>query len=214
MRDSAADKILTAAAKLFAANGYAGTTTRMIVAEAGSSLSAIHAHFGSKEGVYRAVMENTAEMFYQLNASFFKGIQTLEEEGVLSGSIAWDQLVLLTGHVVEWIYNPKYRSEILLMNQQMIGLGDISLDLPDSFYELFRQFEKLFHAYTGNSQGDWAIKLAFYTVTSAFDAANYPHVLMKLLGKSLIDEEDIALMKINLKSYLLTNLRVQLDLRS
>ena len=60
---------------------------------------------------------------------------------------------------------------------------------------------------------DWPVKLAFYTVTSAFDGANYPHILEALLGEKLEDKEGLTVMKSNLKNYLLTNMKVQLDLR-
>lgn len=213
-RDSAYDKIIKASAKLFATNGYASTTTREIVAEAGSSLSAIHAHFGSKEGIYKAVMESTTETFYELNEPVFRDIAELETQGILAGESAWDQIVLLTGHLIDWVYNPEYRYEILLMNQQMVGLGVSGIDFPDSMFDLYYQYEKLFRAYTGSSEGDWALKLAFFIVTSAFDGANYDRVLDRLLGVSLEKSEGIDTMKVNLKSYLLTSMRAQLDIRS
>jgi AcrR family transcriptional regulator len=42
-------KILDTAERLFADQGYAGTSLRHIIAEAGVNLAAIHYHFGSKE---------------------------------------------------------------------------------------------------------------------------------------------------------------------
>jgi len=45
------DRILSAAAKLFAARGLAGVGLREITAEAGVNLAAVNYHFGSKEGL-------------------------------------------------------------------------------------------------------------------------------------------------------------------
>lgn len=213
VRDSAYEKIIKAAAKLFATRGYAATTTRMIVAEAGSSLSAIHTHFKSKEGIYKAVMESTTETFYTLNESAFSAIDELDKQGILAGDTAWDQIVMLTVSLVDWVYNPDYRYEILLMNQQMVGLGAEGAELPDSMFDLYRMYARLFRYYTGNDEGNWPEKLAFYIVTSAFDEANYSTVLDKLLGAPLEETEGLELMKVNLKNYLLTNIRAQLDLR-
>ena len=42
-------KLLDAAERLFGEQGYAGTSLRHIIAEAGVNLAAIHYHFGSKE---------------------------------------------------------------------------------------------------------------------------------------------------------------------
>jgi AcrR family transcriptional regulator len=43
------DKILDTAERLFGDQGYAGTSLRQIIAEAGVNLAAIHYHFGNKE---------------------------------------------------------------------------------------------------------------------------------------------------------------------
>ena len=49
------DKILDAAERLFAQNGYAGTSLRMITAAAGANLAAVNYHFRSKETLIKAV---------------------------------------------------------------------------------------------------------------------------------------------------------------
>jgi len=53
---STRDKILNAAEQLFAIQGFAGTSLRAIIKEAGVNTAAAHYHFGSKEGVIEAVM--------------------------------------------------------------------------------------------------------------------------------------------------------------
>ena len=47
--------ILQSALELFALNGYDATSTRAIAQKSGANLSAISYHFGSKEGLYKAV---------------------------------------------------------------------------------------------------------------------------------------------------------------
>ena len=51
------DKIIKAASRAFAVNGYEGASIRAIVAEADVNQAAINYHFGSKEGLYRAVLQ-------------------------------------------------------------------------------------------------------------------------------------------------------------
>src|SRR5499425_1349135 len=51
------DKIIKAASRAFARNGYEGAGVRAIVAEAEVNQAAINYHFGSKEGLYRAVLQ-------------------------------------------------------------------------------------------------------------------------------------------------------------
>jgi AcrR family transcriptional regulator len=51
------EKIIKAASRAFARNGYEGASIRTIVAEADVNQAAINYHFGSKEGLYRAVLQ-------------------------------------------------------------------------------------------------------------------------------------------------------------
>ena len=53
---SVRDRLLCAAVELFARKGYAATTVREIVDAAGVTKPVLYYHFGSKEGVYLALM--------------------------------------------------------------------------------------------------------------------------------------------------------------
>ncbi len=55
------DKILDTAERLIAEQGYAATSLRHIIAEAGVNLAAIHYHFGSKEELLDEVILRKAE---------------------------------------------------------------------------------------------------------------------------------------------------------
>jgi AcrR family transcriptional regulator len=50
------DRILDSAERIIAENGYAASSLRSIIAEAGVNLAAVHYHFGSKEGLLKAVI--------------------------------------------------------------------------------------------------------------------------------------------------------------
>jgi AcrR family transcriptional regulator len=50
-------RIIKAAARIFAEHGYEGASIRSIVARADVNGAAINYHFGSKEGLYRAVLK-------------------------------------------------------------------------------------------------------------------------------------------------------------
>jgi AcrR family transcriptional regulator len=58
-------RILDTALALFAAEGFAGASTREIAERAGVNLPAIQYYFGSKEGLYRAVIELIGEHLVQ-----------------------------------------------------------------------------------------------------------------------------------------------------
>jgi AcrR family transcriptional regulator len=54
-------RILEAALELFATSGFDGASTRTIAEQAGVNLPAIQYYFGSKEGLYRAVIEQFSQ---------------------------------------------------------------------------------------------------------------------------------------------------------
>jgi TetR/AcrR family transcriptional regulator, regulator of cefoperazone and chloramphenicol sensitivity len=66
-------RILDTALALFAAEGFSGTSTREIAEGAGVNLPAIQYYFGSKEGLYRAVIaligEHLAQVIAPITAS-------------------------------------------------------------------------------------------------------------------------------------------------
>jgi AcrR family transcriptional regulator len=53
-------QIINVAERLFAEHGFAGTTLRNVISEAGVNLAAVHYHFGSKEELFRAVVARFA----------------------------------------------------------------------------------------------------------------------------------------------------------
>jgi AcrR family transcriptional regulator len=54
-------RILQAALHVFASQGYEGASTRTLARQAGVNLPALQYYFGSKEGLYRAVVESISE---------------------------------------------------------------------------------------------------------------------------------------------------------
>ncbi len=59
-REDTASRILFAAKRLFAAQGYDGTSTKDICEDAGVNSAAIHYHFGSKRNLYHYIIEQFA----------------------------------------------------------------------------------------------------------------------------------------------------------
>lgn len=61
--DSARGRLMTAAIGVFASKGYAATTVREIVETAGVTKPVLYYHFGSKEGIYLAMMRDALKEF-------------------------------------------------------------------------------------------------------------------------------------------------------
>ena len=62
-------RILKAAARIFAEHGYEGASIRSIVANADVNQAAINYHFGSKEGLYRAVLSGALQALLEAGES-------------------------------------------------------------------------------------------------------------------------------------------------
>ncbi len=68
-------KVLNAAEKLFATKGFAATSLRTIIREAGVNIAAIHYHFGSRDGLIEAVLMRRAA---PVNEARLEGLAELE----------------------------------------------------------------------------------------------------------------------------------------
>jgi AcrR family transcriptional regulator len=55
--DETRNQLLDAGLRLFSIHGYESVSTRQLTTESGANIAAINYHFGGKEGLYRAVLE-------------------------------------------------------------------------------------------------------------------------------------------------------------
>ena len=60
--------ILSAAEKLFALHGFDGTTTRMLASEANVNIAMLSYYYGSKEQLFKALLESRAANFKKQKA--------------------------------------------------------------------------------------------------------------------------------------------------
>jgi AcrR family transcriptional regulator len=86
--DETRSRIIAAALEVFGANGFGGTSTRMLAERAGVTLPALHYYFDSKEGVYLACAEHIAErMQARLGAVTARMAKTLAQEQLSSAQL-------------------------------------------------------------------------------------------------------------------------------
>ena len=78
------ERILRAALRVFAAEGYDGASTRVLAQSAGINLPAIQYYFGSKEGLYRAVIDHIGETVEQRIAPVTQQIRDALAQGETS----------------------------------------------------------------------------------------------------------------------------------
>jgi len=80
--DSVQGRLMTSAIALFARKGYAATTVREIVEAAGVTKPALYYHFGSKEGIFLAMMGEALQEF-EATATIALGTEGSAEERIV-----------------------------------------------------------------------------------------------------------------------------------
>lgn len=70
------ERIIQAAGPLFAQHGYDGTTSKAICQQAGVNMAAVNYHFGSRDGLYIAILEEVQD--YLLNVDVLKNLAQQE----------------------------------------------------------------------------------------------------------------------------------------
>lgn len=207
------DRILNAAAHLFAQKGYDGTTTREIVKEADSSLSSFQTHFQSKETVYKEAVNRAMVRYDNMLKPCLREMDMLEQKGMLHGEAAWNLLSQLVVTHAEWVFMEEERDTILLMNREMLDTQPMMNTVPDSARTIMAAVRKLCESYVGTSDTTWAKVLGHTIVMTLFSYTNYPRVLSQITGMDVTLSENTLHLKCLAKGYILTSLRAYLDAR-
>ncbi len=82
--ESAKDRLIEAAIKIFALHGYEGASTRLLAKEAGVNISASMYYFTDKNGLYKESMKHLANMMQVGIANKAASIQTMLSNPKLS----------------------------------------------------------------------------------------------------------------------------------
>lgn len=78
------EQILRVAEELFASQGYAGTSMRAVIREAGVNLAAVNYHFGSKEELFVAVVGRVARPIVERQAQQLNALNTSDRSPTIS----------------------------------------------------------------------------------------------------------------------------------
>ncbi len=78
-REDTADRIVSAATRLFADRGYDGTSVKDISDAAQVNIAAIHYHFGSKENLYRHIIRQFASERLEFARKTLQDPQTIDD---------------------------------------------------------------------------------------------------------------------------------------
>ncbi|QDR81152.1 TetR/AcrR family transcriptional regulator [Sporomusa termitida] len=109
MEKDAKEKLIAAGERLFAAKGLAGVSIRQLAKEAGTNSALISYHFGSKEGLYAAILENQFAPIHEL-LDRVKGIRASATEKIMGYAhnvvIVHQKMPFLTKFLMGELLNP------------------------------------------------------------------------------------------------------------
>ncbi len=174
------EQILTVAEELFAELGYAGTSLRRVIKEAGVNLSAVHYHFGSKEELFRAVVARTAQPIVTKSLEQLAIVEANKENPSVE-----DILEAFLAPSLEIIIDRKIDSP--LNCARLIGRSRTE---PDPIQEIAEEeFEKLGQAYLdalqrilpdqSRNQIDWKLDLVVAGLIRVLTEAGKPNALIE-----------------------------------
>jgi len=202
MKEEKKDHILVVAEKLFSQHGYDGTSTRSIASEAGVNLAMLNYYFGSKEGVYKAVLEKRLGDFHQI-------LNSINEEAISS----WEKLERYIDLYVERVLNNNCFHK-LIQRELSLDQRSATADLiTDAIMKNVAEIKKVIC--DGIQNGSFREVDVEMTIASIFGTKYYlvntSSIASKLFNKDLKDQtvidEDI---KPRLKKFLLDLLNAHL----
>jgi AcrR family transcriptional regulator len=173
------EQILSVAERLFAKLGFAGTTLRNVVSQAGVNLAAVHYHFGSKEELFRAVVQRFArpvvEQELRLLAEMNAEPELLSVEAILT-AIVKPSLEILSQdddmHLIRAQFMGRCRTEPEPI--QSIAYGEFA-PASEAFLDTLQQVLPE----QSRSQLSWKFDLVITALVRVLMEAGKPYALLK-----------------------------------
>jgi AcrR family transcriptional regulator len=157
-------KILDTAERLIATQGFAGTSLRQIISEAGVNLAAVHYHFGSKQDLLDHVILRKAAA---VNEERHRLIEQFESEAG-SGSVSVEKV--LTAFFKPMIEAGARNPQFVKLMGRMYGEGLLPVLIEKHFQPTLTRFAKALHrARPELSEGElrWRMQFMFGAMSQA-----------------------------------------------
>ena len=163
------DKILDTAERLIGEQGYAATSLRNIIAEAGVNLAAVHYHFGSKEELLDELIHRKAS---KVNAARVARLEALEKR---AGGKRLDVQAILEAFFEPTVDAATEHPEFVRVMGRMYSEGMIPVIIEKHFYPTAQRFIKaLSHAMPELSQEELIYRAHFMKGAMAHTMCNPP----------------------------------------
>lgn len=120
-KNSTKSKLIRVGIRLFSQYGYAGTSTRMIAAEAGVNLSAIAFHYTNKECLYASCLEYLLKKIRDYYGPSYQKIEDCFRRGEMTRENARKFLMELIDIQINTAFEKRYRSTLAMVYREEEG---------------------------------------------------------------------------------------------
>lgn len=193
--ENSKQRILNAATKLFAAQGFDGTSIRQICKEANANICMISYFWGGKQELYNGIIEDLiekqteyAKTFIDFNADLSK----LDKKSQIT------LLMTIIDKIIEFVYSEKISKDLLVFLLKAQQDEKVNIDSP-----AFTYLRKLIGAIFDKPENDREIILKSVFILSQINSPRIlPNFSLYLLGQEDFIQEDIKIIKENVKFYI------------
>ena len=190
------DYILDVAERVFADKGFDGASTRLISGEAGVNMAMLNYYFGSKEGLFLAIIERKISHFQNI----------LHSLGNNESMSAWQKMETYIELYGDKIVSNNCFQKLLYKEMVMDRGNELSQKLRDMLLKNVAEVEKILR--DGITAGEFKDDIDVHMVIATlYGTKNYlintPLMASPLLGYDIYDDEMIEKkLKPQIKSYM------------
>jgi len=185
------DKILEVALELFANNGFDGTSTREICKGADVNISMILYYFGSKEGLYKTIIQN----WFDKQSEYLDAYFDMQKFQTLSRKEKAKAMLSFLSKTVDFLYGEMSDNLMLFLirEQKNIAVGVIP---PVVLF-----LRKVLSSILDKDENSKDIVYAGLFIASQISSPRIMTVFKAPYGKESFTGEDFEIIKRNLNDY-------------
>src|SRR5574344_211703 len=187
-------RILKVATKLFAKNGFDGTSIRDICKNAGINVSMVSYYWGGKKELYDGIIKN----LFERQTDFAKSFLNFDEDPYnMSFEKRLELLKLIANKMIDFFYSN-------ISNDMVVFIFRAQRDKSYTFSTpLFQYLKKLFGSIMNKNENDKEVifKMLFF-ISQINSPRIMPALSLSQLGKENFNLEDIDIIRKNVVLYI------------
>ncbi len=193
--ENSKQRILNAATKLFAAQGFEGTSIGQICKEADANICMISYFWGGKQELYNGIIEDLIEKQTEYAKTF---IDFDIEPSSLDKTSQINLLMTVIDKIIEFFYSEKISKDLLIFLLKAQQNEKSAINSPAFMY-----LKKLIGAIFNKPENDREIIFKTVFIISQFNSPKIlPNFSLYPLGQDDFIQEDIKIIKENVKLYI------------